>query len=557
MELRHFMQVIWRRSPLIAFATIMVAGMTYALSVTSTPVYQAIATLDVDYGNDPRNDAYSSLLVSERSAKTYVEQLKSAQLARDVAAALGLDLSPEQLGQMVRVEQVRDTQMIKVSAESSSPELARDVANKVAELFIAQVKAKQDARYQSSKQELDAQIADLEKQIGDTQKAMAALGDPRDPKNANIPEFARIEQTRLQTVLSNLQTRYVTLLKSSEDFRLAAARYSDSITLFARAEVPNSPVRPLTLLNLLLGIISGLVLGLSAAFLLEYLDDTVKTGEQVSAILGVPALGYLMRLNKRDARELTAAALKDPYSPVAEAFRALRTNIQFSLVGRAGRTIQVTSAVSGEGKTTTVFNLAKAIAQTGKRVIAVDADLRRPSLHKLFGLKNDVGLTTVLLDSGALEAGALRPTGVENLQVLTSGPIPPNPSELLAAPVMASLIETLKASADLVLFDSPPLLAVADPSVLAGQVDAVLLVVDGAATRSQLLARAREVIEQACGPGKPLGAVLNKLNQKSPGYHYYHGYKYRYMGGTDSKNGRGDGAAARPVVDDVGHLKAK
>ena len=212
-------------------------------------------------------------------------------------------------------------------------------------------------------------------------------------------------------------------------------------------------------------------------------------------------------------------AARSPQSQAAEAYRTLRTNIQFSSLDRDLRTLLVTSPGPDEGKSTVLANLAITIAESGRRVIAADCDLRRPSLHRLFGLQEAPGLTTMILEAAA--EPPLQATAVPHLRLLASGPLPPNPAELLASERMAGVIGRLAAHADLVLFDSPPIAAVSDAAVLAARVDGVLLVVDAGRTRRDT---ARQAKEQLARVGAHLlGVVLNNVKPERGLYDYQHG----------------------------------
>ncbi|HEY7065768.1 MAG TPA: CpsD/CapB family tyrosine-protein kinase [Chloroflexota bacterium] len=230
-----------------------------------------------------------------------------------------------------------------------------------------------------------------------------------------------------------------------------------------------------------------------------------------------PSLGLLK--HRHDGRPSAGIiTLRDPRSPVAEAYRALRTNIQFSSLDTDLRTLLVTSAGPNEGKSTTLANLAVVMAEAGKRVLAVDCDLRRSSLHTLFDLENTRGFTSLFLDEG-VDPPPIQDTAVPNLRVLTSGPPPPNPSQVLGSPKMARVLETLRAAADVVLFDAPPVLAATDATLLATQVDGVLLVVDAGATRRDLARRARAQLEKV--NARLLGVVLNNVPLDTQVYGYY------------------------------------
>lgn len=208
----------------------------------------------------------------------------------------------------------------------------------------------------------------------------------------------------------------------------------------------------------------------------------------------------------------------DPKSPVAEAFRTLRTNLQFSALDRELRTLLVTSAGPGEGKSTITLNLAIAITQSGKEVILVDADLRKPVIHKLFGLRNEIGLTNILVHGPAEEA--LQETAVPNLKVVTSGPIPPNPAEMLASGMMDKVRDFLKERAEMVLFDCPPVVAVTDAAVLSRKVDGVLLVVQLGAVEREVARQAKALLENVDAP--LLGVVINNVAESSCYYYYYY-----------------------------------
>ena len=212
--------------------------------------------------------------------------------------------------------------------------------------------------------------------------------------------------------------------------------------------------------------------------------------------------------------------LTSPLSPVSEAYRALRTNIQFASFDKPARTIVVTSTGPEEGKTTTVANLAVTFGQAGNRVILVDADLRRPSLHRLFGLDNSVGLTNLFIDTtGQQMSPHLQGTSAPNLRVLTSGPLPPNPSELLASQKMRSVVDWLRGEADIVLFDCPPILAVTDAAILGHQVDGVLLVFSAHRTKRDNAAKAKSLLEKV--NANILGVILNNVQLDSSLYRYY------------------------------------
>jgi capsular exopolysaccharide synthesis family protein len=321
--------------------------------------------------------------------------------------------------------------------------------------------------------------------------------------------------------LTTLQTQYTVLLQSVQDFRLAASRYVNSITISTPAQLPQSPVRPNKRLNTLLGLIGGLMLGIAVAFLIEYLDDTLKSSDDVNRVLGLATLGAVVRVpSGMGTDQGTLITIKSPRAPYAEAYRNLRTNLQFAFLdGASPSSFVVSSAEPGEGKTTTVANLAVVMAQMGKKVILVDTDLRRPTLHKVFNLPREPGLTNLLLGESPSIDSVLWETPVPGLWFLASGTPPPNPAELLASKWMGKLVVALKQRADIVLFDSPPILPVTDAALLAAKTGNLLWVVGAGKTRTDHLRRAREALAQV--DTKVLGVVLNRVSA-SRGYGYYY-----------------------------------
>ncbi len=218
-------------------------------------------------------------------------------------------------------------------------------------------------------------------------------------------------------------------------------------------------------------------------------------------------------------RSDSLVTLTSPRSPVSEAYRTLRTNLEFSSLDEPLRTMVVTSPGPEEGKSTTLANLAVTLAHAEKRVILVDCDLRRPSQHEIFGLSNGVGLTTMVVDEEAMRDPPLLETGVEGLQLLPSGPLPPNPSELVGSRRMAEIISALSERADIVLFDAPPVIAVTDAAVLASRVDGVLLVIKAGATKRDHAKRAKALLDKV--NAHVVGAVLNNVKMDTSYYSYY------------------------------------
>jgi non-specific protein-tyrosine kinase len=298
-----------------------------------------------------------------------------------------------------------------------------------------------------------------------------------------------------------------------------------------------SPIRPRTMANTLLAAVVGAMLAVGIILLVEYLDDTVKTPEDLASVTDLSTLGAIADIEGRTDRDRLVTLLT-PRSAISEAYRMLRTNIQFAAVDGQVKSIMVTSSGSGEGKSTTAANLAIVMAQTGRRVILIDADLRRPIQHRLFELPNSKGLTMALLDLNAPPKEHLQVTPVPGLQVMTSGAIPPNPAELLGSQRQADLLADLEKEADLIILDSPPVLTVADALVLAPRVGGVLLVVEVGSTRRGAIQKAVDALLHA--DARLLGVALNRLTLRRSAYyyHYYQQYYRQYEEGEKDSSRR-------------------
>ncbi|MDX6228574.1 MAG: tyrosine-protein kinase, partial [Frankiales bacterium] len=294
------------------------------------------------------------------------------------------------------------------------------------------------------------------------------------------------------------------------------------VSTVQKASVPTAPVAPNKKVDVALGLLLGLALGIGIAVLLDVLDTSVKSAEDLEAISESAVLGVIGF--DSDAAKSPLIVQTDPHSPRAEAFRQLRTNLQFVDIDHPVKSIVITSSIPQEGKSTTTANLAITLAQAGLKVVLVEADLRRPKLMQYLGVEGAVGLTSVLIGRVTLD-DALQPWGNGSLMVLPSGPTPPNPSELLGSQGMADLIASLEQQADIVLVDAPPLLPVTDAAVLAKICDGALLIVRHGATTREQVTRAAESLRVV--DAHLIGNVLNMAPAKGPDAYGY-GYAYRY-----------------------------
>jgi tyrosine-protein kinase Etk/Wzc len=335
---------------------------------------------------------------------------------------------------------------------------------------------------------------------------------------------------------------YTFLLQKHEEARIAKASTISNINIVDPAIVPDKPVKPRKGKNLLLGLLVGLMFGAGAAFFMDYLDDTIKDEEEAKRALAWPLLAMIPAIEgvAKGSGPADLVVQRNPKSSSAEAFRGLRTAIHFSSLKRDCKVVMITSSFPGEGKTTIAANLALTFAQSGKRVILVDCDLRRPALHKIFDHSRNPGVTEVLAGDVPL-AKALHTTGIEKIVLLTAGTIPPNPAELLSSTGMRELLTRLRANCDMVILDAPPVIPVTDAPLLTALTDLVVVVIESGRIPANAAKRMKELLQSVQAP--VAGFVLNDrtaLYSDTYGYYGkgYYGrrqYGYSYYGTDDQK----------------------
>jgi len=533
MELRIYWQLLIKWLWLIVLTTVVAATAAYLVSIRQTPIYQASVRLRVVQGSGTNLvDTYQDILLSERLSRTYASMMTTREVMSQVLERVGLvDEDPEILAKAITVQPVRDTQLIELKVEYDVPQLAAEIANTLPEVFIAYNEQQQTARFQSSKQALQEEPATPDKEIKETDSALAALGDLNDPNT-------QAQQSLLENRLAQYRSSYGNVLSQLEQIRLAEATSLDTLVVVERATVPKKPVRPRVLMNTLLAAIIGVMLGLGAAFLIEYLDDSVKTPDDITRASGLSTLGVIVRHKKNGDYSLISR--DEPRSPVTEAFRSIRTAIQFAGVDNPIRLLLVTSSGPSEGKSTVAANRAVVMAQTGKRVVLVHADLRKPMQHRYWDLPNTVGLTGALFFEQEPEEiqKILEETPIPGLWVIPSGQKPHNPSELLGSKKMKQFLDRLLQDFDVVIIDSPPALVVTDPVILAPITDGVLIVTETGSTSEQALVQTTEALRNV--GAYIIGAVLNRFGGRGRrgyyygGYYYYHSY---YEDDGDRQNG--------------------
>ncbi|HEY3670715.1 MAG TPA: polysaccharide biosynthesis tyrosine autokinase [Acidimicrobiia bacterium] len=511
LDFHFYFGVLRRRAWIIVLVTIIVTGAALARSLSSDKVYQATATVLVQ-------DPNAQVSVDQSSGNSFIDistevaLVQSGKIAAAAAKAMGADGA---LVTGLSVGQVGDTTLMSITAESSSPRVAQLAANTYAKQYV---KVRKDQKIQATEET----IRSLQDHIAELKGQQAAL-NPLDPS-------AGVQIASLQSDIDSA-TQRVSTLQLNESLIT-----QNGATVVDLAGRPSSPIAPDPKRDALLGFALGIVLGLGLAFLYEFLDDKIKTQEDVIRYAhGLTVLAEIPTISKeKKGRRLVA--LDDPSSGSAEAYRSLRTSLRLLSLRKPIQTLLVTSSMAGEGKTTTSANLGVTLARSGLRVIIVDLDLRRASLAPLFGGDNDIGLMTVLVGETTLAEAMYEvpiAAGVPPLRFLPAGPIPPNPSEIMGTSRMAEVINNLRASADFVIIDSPPIVPVTDAVVLSSRVDAVMLVIQAGKTRRRHLTKSADLLAQADAP--MIGAVMNGAGRHAR-YGYYERYGYGYSKPTKAQS---------------------
>ncbi len=329
---------------------------------------------------------------------------------------------------------------------------------------------------------------------------------------------------------------YNGLLQRLKETGVSASLTASNIQVLDRAEVPKAPFKPRKTMNIMLSIIVGLLGGIGLAFFTEYLDNTIKTPEDIEKRVCLPPLGLVPQhanTNNNEAlQKVEYIAHSDGRSPIAEAYRSIRTFLLLSTGGKPPRVMTVTSPARDEGKTTTVINTAISLTKSDVKVLIIDADMRQPRLHRIFDLDNTVGLSAFLSGNVEFGDGLIKESDIQNLDIITSGPIPPNPAELLSSYRFSELIHSLYPLYNFIIIDTPPVMGISDSLIVSSQTDGVIMVVKSGKTPKEAAQEARRMLEGV--NAKILGVVLNSVSQADMRYSYYYNY-YRYYYTDENK----------------------
>jgi capsular exopolysaccharide synthesis family protein len=497
----------------LLIASTLIAAIFSSLSILRQPkIYQARTTLMIGMTINNPNPSSNELFLGQQLAAAYADLANREIVLNATKNALGMDGLPQHIAQALP-----NTQLIEITVNDTDPLRAQKVANELAAQLILLSPTSPRPEDQGRLEFINQQLNNLEVQIKETQDEIAKLQQDL----STLISAQEINDTQdqifaLQSKLNNMQSNYGLLVANTQKGAI------NTLTIIESAELPTNPIGPRKGLSILLAAAVGLILAACEAYLLEFLNDTLKSVDDVERLFSARIIGHIFDQGDRKNEENRLYTADDLTHPIAEAFRALRTNIELSQVDRPLKTILVTSPDIGDGKTSVAANLALSIAQRDKEVILLDADLRRPNVHGFFELDNDRGLVNLISDGAAIR-DVIRCKKDGKVAVLTSGGTPPNPTEVLSSKKMDQLLTELQGTADVVIIDGPPLI-VADAMVMASKVDGVLLVVRPSHTRRSLAQSASEQIKMA--KAKVLGVVLNRIPLR--GADFYSGKSYLY-----------------------------
>ncbi|MDX1520135.1 MAG: polysaccharide biosynthesis tyrosine autokinase [Anaerolineae bacterium] len=516
-ELRKIIDITLKWWWLIIILTITTAATGYAVSRRQTPVYKSSTTVIVGRSIQATDLDRTDIFVSTTLAQTYANMARRQPVLQGVIDTLNLNSTWTGLKRRVSVSSVEGTQLLEISVEAKSPEEAQLTANEVAnQLIRLSPTALENQANDENQLFVRGRLEDLQAKIEGGQERLQVLESAMaNSLSAQQVQELQSEINTLEGLINDWENNFTQLLIYAN-----SEKSPNYLAIVEPAQINPSPIRPRNSLNTLIAGVLGFGLALGAVFLIEFFDDSLKSADDLAEILGLTTLGTVSQMQGRNYHD-KHISFQDPFSPEAEAYRMIRSNIQFMAVDRKVRSIMITSSTPGEGKSTTAANLGVIMAQADLKTVIVDADLRRPVQHKIFQIPNLGGLTELLCTSDSEIGPQLRKTKIDNLKILTSGVLPPNPAELLGSQRMGQLLAGLNELADVVIYDSPPVGLVTDAAILSNRVDGTVMIVDSGRTRHQVARQAMASLRQA--NARILGAVLNRAT-KNLGENYYHRY---------------------------------
>ncbi|WP_287152552.1 polysaccharide biosynthesis tyrosine autokinase [Candidatus Solincola tengchongensis] len=554
MELRDYLNVIARRKWIIIGATVLVVAAALVFSLLQKPLYESRVTIlaDINRAGESATQALYSLAYGDPNTfiQTQAEIIKTRTMARDVHDRLeylyeeaeydrreGKDVfipsslpSPEDMLARVKVDRTQNTNVFQIIFTDHNPMLARDVAQAYADEYIEDRQLSAIKQISEARQEVWNRITELEAQIQDIAQRVKQY------TKETIPPELEAEASQAVNLWATLYEKYMSL-------RIAEALEQRGLEIIETAE-PGEKVSPRTTRNAVLALFLGLILGVGLAFLADYLDVTLKTREDFEHHYGTSIIGEIPGFGTSPEEEREIIYFTAPDSSAAEGFRNLRTNVQFLNLEGETRVIMVTSASPEEGKTSVAVNLGAALSEMGKKVLVMEADLRRPVLDEFMVEKPAKGLTEVLAGAAGIEEAVIS-VGNTNFHLMICGVKPPNPAEMVASQSMRNLLERLRGDYDYVIVDSPPVLSVSDSVAMAPMMDGIILVASHGIAEREAARRTVELLSKV--NARLLGLVINNVEAAGRyGYGYYYAPYYRYSYGASEK--KGTSASVRRIM---------
>ncbi len=547
MELKQYF-IPLRKWWWLILATMVVSTVSaYIATQLQAPQYQATTALMIGQAIEDPNPRGTDFFLESQLAQSYADIAQRQVIQKATMDVLGLSWLPE-----YRVSVLPNHQIIEIAVVDTVPERAQAVANTLAEQLVLQSPTSEQRADQQRQEFINGRLDNLEIQIQNTEDEITRLQD----ELGNVISARQIAETNtqiaaLQAKLSTLETNYATLVDNTQKGAINILR------IIEPALLPAAPIGSGKATTVLLGAAIGFFLSAGGAYIMEYLDDSLKTPKEISEATRLPVIGFIAVMAEDGGENRRIIVSEEPRSLVAEAFRALRTNLEFASVDNPLRTILVTSPSPSDGKTTIAVNLTAIMAQGGSRVVLIDADLRRPRVHRFLNLANNAGLCDLFTSQDGFQDAIYEgKDSLQNLMVLCTGSLPPNPAELLGSAKMESILEQAKEQADVVVIDSPPFV-VSDAAILAAKVDGVIIVLQPNRTNAETMQAMVEQLNRA--NTRVVGIVLNRIPRKqeyyyAPNYDTYASY-YAYVNSNGRKNDHRPGGNKSRINNLMGELR--
>lgn len=546
LELQQYIKLLRRWYWLIVISAIISGGIAFIVTAQRPPAYETQVTVAIGQFIQSPNPNASEIRTGIDLAQTYAQIVRTSGVLQATIEALNLPLSIDSLRNRLTTRIITNTSLLVVTVNYGDPVLAADIANEVARQLILQSPTNLTPEQQTQVDFLNRQIEALNLQVTNSRIQLEQI-DARLLSATTDAERERLTAER-NTALDQINQAQSTIAQFISTVASLQQR-TNSIDIVEQARIPTTPVGSSLQTTVILGALVGAMLAFGIVLLIEYLDDTIRSTEEAAQIFALPVLAAIVRFGKaNDSYNKMLLTNYPSLSPIAEGYRTARTNLLYSAGTERKPLLIVTSANPQEGKTVTSSNLAVTMAQSGLQVLLIDADLRRPKVHNVFGLENNVGLTTLLFSDpkqfeGRFDANGLphvfeecvQQSSVPKLRVMTSGFVPSNPTEILGSAIMARWVELLMKSPafDAIIIDSPPILAAADTMVLASNIKAtVALVIDNGKTRRNAALKAKESLNNL--NIEMAGVIVNRISPRDEDYAYY-AYYYSYSSPGQSR----------------------